>query len=381
MADSSRKKAWIWLLLYSLFVIHLSLYPWRFEPGRWQRWTGLIPETRGTWMDSVANIVLYLPFGLAAFRCFPSLLRVTVAGALLSVSMEFLQMFAPNRDSSLRDLFCNTLGSAIGAATVLWAQPFLPRHEREEETGWRLDPVEAIFFLCWTLWFTFPLIPVLRVSALQNSWASLWHPGMPGLLTVVDPLIAGWVLGTVLRGRPWCLVAALAVLPLQGFFLSQTFSVWRVLFAVTGSAVAFRGPRIGGIPAAGLLCLWLLARELYPFRMPSPDAVPVRFSWVPFEGLLHNGQDSSYRTLFGKMFLHLSVVWGLRRGLPGGWGGGAAWAIPLLVPVAISLGCEWLQRYLPGRTPELTEAFLSALAFLLLALAESGGGRGKPQGE
>lgn len=371
MADSSRKKAWIWLLLYSLFVVHLSLYPWRFEPGRWQRWTGLIPETRGTWMDSVANIVLYLPLGLAAFRCFPSVLRVTLAGALLSVSMEFLQMFTPNRDSSLRDLFCNTLGSALGAATVLWTQPFLPRRQQQrdqQKNHWRLDPVEAIFFLCWVLWFTFPLIPVLRVAALQSTWWSLWHPGMPGLLTVVDPLMAGWVLGTVLCRRPWWLLAALAVLPLQGFFLSQTFSVWRVLFAAAGTALAFRGPRIGALPAAALLCLWLLARELYPFRLPDLDtAAPVRFSWVPFEGLLHNGQDSSYRTLFGKMFLHLSVVWGLRRALPG------AWAIPLLLPAAISLGCEWLQRYLPGRTPELTEAFLSALAFLLLALAQSGG--------
>ncbi|MBS1834567.1 MAG: hypothetical protein JST65_17750, partial [Acidobacteria bacterium] len=92
------------------------------------------------------------------------------------------------------------------------------------------------------------------------------------------------------------------------------------------------------------------------------------FSWVPFEGLLHNGQDSSYRTLFGKMFLHLSVVWGLRRALPGG-----PWIVPLAIPVVISFACEWMQRYLPGRTPEITEPCLSALAFLLLALAQGGG--------
>ncbi|MBS1832559.1 MAG: VanZ family protein [Acidobacteria bacterium] len=366
MADgSSRKKAWIWLLLYSLFVIHLSLYPWRFEPGRWKPWTGLLPETRGTWMDSVANIVLYLPFGLAAFRCFPSLTRVTLAGALLSLSMECLQMFAPYRDSSLRDLFCNTLGATLGAVTVLWAQPFLPHRKKQ-----RLDPVEAIFFLCWVLWFTFPLIPVLRVSAVQSTWASLWHPGWPpSLFAVLDPLLGGWVLGTVLRRRPLWLLAALAVLPLQGFFLNQTFSVWRVVFAIAGSGVAaLLGTPKNPVAAAGLLCLWLMARELYPFRLPDADAMPLPFSWVPFEGLLHNGQDSSYRTLFGKMFLHLSVVWGLRRALPGG-----PWIVPLAIPVAISFACEWMQRYLPGRTPEITEPCLSALAFLLLALAQGGG--------
>ena len=37
------------------------------------------------------------------------------AGATLSLAIELTQVWLPNRDSSATDLFCNTLGTFLGA--------------------------------------------------------------------------------------------------------------------------------------------------------------------------------------------------------------------------------------------------------------------------
>jgi hypothetical protein len=43
-----------------------------------------------------------------------------VVGFAVSLAIEWVQAYLPSRDSSLRDLFANTLGTAIGAATAAW---------------------------------------------------------------------------------------------------------------------------------------------------------------------------------------------------------------------------------------------------------------------
>jgi VanZ family protein len=84
--------------------------PW---PPRWVRY------------DIVTNLVAYVPFGffvalgLRDRRPVARLATTVGAGALLSVSMETLQMFLPTRDASVADLLSNASGVALGGAVAV----------------------------------------------------------------------------------------------------------------------------------------------------------------------------------------------------------------------------------------------------------------------
>ena len=113
--------------LYAGLIVYASLYPfsgWRL-PGPpplaflvapwWHWWIGF---------DLVANLLGYLPFGALVFgalvrggtRPWKAALLAVILGTLLSLAMETLQNFLPQRIASNVDLGLNALGTALGAA-------------------------------------------------------------------------------------------------------------------------------------------------------------------------------------------------------------------------------------------------------------------------
>jgi glycopeptide antibiotics resistance protein len=80
--------------------------------------------TRSYWRAVLKNIVGFIPFGIAfgayfsVARPVPGATLVTIAlGLSVSLTIEILQAFLPNRDSGTSDLITNTLGTWIGAAS------------------------------------------------------------------------------------------------------------------------------------------------------------------------------------------------------------------------------------------------------------------------
>jgi len=83
----------------------------------------------------LGNIAVFVPWGAAIAlalkrRAWWHMLGgAVVSGALLSASIEFLQMAVPSRVSAWDDWALNTLGAAFGAIGVYWIGAWL----REDE--------------------------------------------------------------------------------------------------------------------------------------------------------------------------------------------------------------------------------------------------------
>jgi VanZ family protein len=120
--SSATPLAW----LYAALIVYASLYPfdgWRV-PGVSPTAFLLLPWPRWwTAFDLVSNLLGYIPFGALVFgalvrsgwRLPLALGAAIVTGSLLSLAMETLQNYLPQRVSSNVDLGLNSLGSAIGA--------------------------------------------------------------------------------------------------------------------------------------------------------------------------------------------------------------------------------------------------------------------------
>jgi VanZ family protein len=115
--------------------------------------------------------------------------------------------------------------------------------------------------------------------------------------------------------------------------------------------------------AAPLLLVWLAVEELRPFQFRS-FAGP--FSWIPFEGWFRGSPESYFGIITAKLYLYTAVIWVMRRS-----GASMLWAF--LAPAAILAAGEYAQRYLPGRTPEITDLVLLAAGGTLLHLTASDG--------
>lgn len=128
----------LFLLVSSFLVIFfVGTFPFDFTFGRdaWKfdfdwRWHQHDPN----YTDRSQNIALFVPFGFALAgmvrrKRWSWATRIavgTIGGALFTSAIESSQMFVSFRDPSLMDLWCNTLGAAIGAVLyVLFGDPLL----------------------------------------------------------------------------------------------------------------------------------------------------------------------------------------------------------------------------------------------------------------
>ncbi len=109
---------------YLLLIIYASLYPltgWRDSGDDAVSFLGAGWPRYYTGFDLATNVAAYLPFGFlyaAALRRrlapLPAWLLATLLGGALSLSLELLQSYLPNRVPSNLDLACNAAGALLG---------------------------------------------------------------------------------------------------------------------------------------------------------------------------------------------------------------------------------------------------------------------------
>ena len=132
MANGARTHLTLYLTgSYLLLIIYASLYPltgWHDSGGNPLGFLGATWPRYFTGFDLAANVIAYLPFGFLCaaalrrhLRPLPAWLLAAMLGSALSLGMELLQNYLPNRVPSNLDLACNAAGTLLGGwLGALW---------------------------------------------------------------------------------------------------------------------------------------------------------------------------------------------------------------------------------------------------------------------
>lgn len=367
------------LLLVIALIVYGSLYPWQFDfdgSGANPLWVLLHawPEgiDRFLLRDIAINLTLYFPLGMAAFLAVARRHGRLVAfyAALLmalglSASMEMLQVYDAGRTCSLLDVLCDVSGAAAGTMAALVFRPELEsmarrKHGRHARAG-------LLLAACWASYQLYPFFPLLSRMKLRASLALLVESA-PFSAVEVWASAAGWMAAALAmeaffgKMRPRWLLAAMACLPLRLFIAERSLTIGEALGAALALLFWSLLPERKRLRAGVfLLASALVLRELSPFHFAE---TPHAFSWIPFAATFDSERQSAVVILLRKAFEYGAMVWLLRNQ-------GISYARAAAAVAGSLAVLEAIQRYLPGRSPEITDSVLTLLmAFVLWRLSD-----------
>ncbi|MGA3073707.1 MAG: VanZ family protein [Bryobacteraceae bacterium] len=367
------------LAIVVALILYGSLYPWEFHARHYghnplwillHAWPAAVFDRYLFW-DVAVNITLYLPLGIFGYLAVSArasrMMRILAPLALalaLSASIEMIQLFDDSRMCSLSDVVSNVTGAAAGIALGALYRVKLQRFLAAQDAASLLRPSGALLLLsCWLGYQIFPLFPVWGRTNVMHRLAAL--RAVDGVLSV-DTLVvfAEWLavaclLESIRQTKTSGLLALLLLLvPLRLILASRTLGWPDIVGAAAAYAVWLCLPRLWVRRAAPVLLTGaLILGELSPFHFQSARA----FNWVPFRGFFRTDWQDGFVMLFRKSFWYGSVLWLWRASGPS-----LVWTTA--VAAAALFGLEWLQVYLPGRTPEITDAVLAVLMGVMLWL-------------
>ncbi|MDD5056827.1 MAG: VanZ family protein [Sideroxydans sp.] len=337
------------LAAYLLLILYASLSPF----AGWQEqglefWAVLASPLWQTYnfFDAFSNFIAYLPLGFllaltlrghaGAAR---SLLFATLLAVLLSMMLEYLQMYLPHRTSSNADILTNGLGAMAGALAALSIMPrawFARVTQQRIAMFQRGDGVDfgLALVLLWMFAQINPSLPMLgnvfiteaahRIFAAMpeepfNFWASV--------AVALNLLMIGLLLQTLLRVRRhavFALLLILCVVALAKFIAAAVLlKSWALLLWLNSEAML-------GI-VVGLLLMWGISRMRAPSLVwmaaaaafgylilawvtdgGTPSAAMRLYQWRIGHLRNYNGMSQLVSVMFPLLF-GVYLVWSSRR--------------------------------------------------------------------
>jgi VanZ family protein len=221
-----KTSAWPLAWVYLGLIIYASLYPfadWRYQGVvPWGFLSAPLPRY-WTGFDVVSNVLGYMPLGfflvltaLRTGRQKGAIFVSVLVSATLSLLMESLQSFLPDRVSSNLDLFLNAVGAFLGTlmAWSLERMGWLQRWNRFR-ASWFLDDARGAMVLLalWPVALLFPTEIPLGLGQVVERWES-------AVQTVLDgSIVTRWVPLGQLTLQPmsafgeWCCVVLGLLIP------------------------------------------------------------------------------------------------------------------------------------------------------------------------
>lgn len=367
------------LCIVVVLMAYATLYPFRFQPGHSTFLEWSIPDSRGQWLDVVLNLYFFVPFGILCgcrFRGRWAFLLVFCVAFCFSLAVELMQAYIPGRNSSLRDVFLNSIGAYLG---MLLTQ--FPIFDPERLTR-RLRSIESLrgTFLLVSLWIViqfFPFVPVLKLYQLRlMSISSLGWQSISAKTIEIAALstfvLFLWSEHQSRRSTLWFGTVLMLLSPLQLFLWSREPIPAEIFASIIGFAIGLgfvwsqKELHLRALTATAIgLLLW---RELQPFSWEA--SALNQFNWIPFQATFEYTRTEAIHTICLKCFLYWYTLRQIHR----------ASGITLFkcasAMAAFFLVAEWSQCYQIGRTPEITDALLclmGAIPFLSIADSQAQG--------
>jgi VanZ family protein len=321
----------------------------------------------------IVNLALYMPLGMAGHLVFRKW-RVPGAGywapillgALLSASIEMVQVFVPLRNTSLNDFVNNVIGTVLGVlAGALFEAIAGPSFL--EGIHFRAKNRSALLLVfTWTAYLFFPVFPINSFHApLQKLRVFVLSPVFSPVLLVsgiATWYIAGKLLASAGIRHPlrW-LGLMLIAFPAQLSLVGRQPVRAALLGAIAGTLLYLFTEgitkRVTGIDAWLFLAV-IVFRGLYPFHFAAGHP----FSWMPFSGFLATEWESGAMVLLEKAFYYGTAVWLFRAA-------GMRMMHAAALVAAVLAAIEVLQTHQPGRVAEITDPILAlGMAFALAML-------------
>ena len=424
------------LLLYVLFVVYGSLVPWRYvdrpladviEAFKSIPFLQLGIGSRPDW---VANLLLFIPMtflagvllsanGQIGRRIWVSCL-IAILAMLFAVSIEFTQLFFPQRTVSQNDIFAESLGGLIGLG-FFWLfgdrfRAWLSSFSRIQQQKDRIDRLLYGYLILLFVFNVLPLDLTLSPVELFHKWkdgrivllpfAGLKDGVFNGLYeTATDILIwlpAGllWALreqstaGRVVRKG---LLAALVIELLQLFVYSRVTDVTDICLAGVGAWLGWVVvQRMSGVVSAvnrnlehRWLALWFvwavftLCIFWFPFNFSldgvDNSAAISTFTRIPFTTYYFTSEYHAINELLRKLgfFLPGGLLLGFSAYKTDGFKRRAA-AGPILMLVLLAFVVEAGQLTLPGKVADVTDALLESVGGILGYMIALWVGSGEP---
>lgn len=306
----------------ALFIIYASLSPF----SGWQEQGLSFLEVLAsplaqtfTWFDFSVNLLAYLPLGFflammlrGRIAAVPGFFLATALGVLLSVLMEYAQMYLPARVSSNSDLLSNSAGTLCGAliAGYLAAHAGYARLQRWHAHWFARGHISDLGLALLALWMfaqvnpSLPMLGSVFISEVAHSPFEVVPVSPFSWLecaaVALNLLMPGVLLLTLLREPRYAvnvLLLALGVVTLVKFFVAALLLKSWALLLWLNSEAAF------GI-FAGLLLI-MAARHLQRRTLLVLAAIAVLAYMVLVHWVMGGGTPANSMRLYHWRYGHL----------------------------------------------------------------------------
>lgn len=334
---------------YVLLIVYASLSPF----AGWQAQgldmldvlTAPIGQTYTTF-DALTNCLAYLPLGvllaltLRMHVSAPGSLLLTLAGGvLLSLGLEYLQMYLPSRISSNADVLSNTSGALMGGVLAL---VIAPTEWFARATQWRIALFQRgrgvdfglALLMLWMFAQINPTLPMLGnvfiTEAAHRIFVAMPEEpfnGWESVIVALNLLMIGLLLQTLLHVRRHAVVGLLIVLcgVALGKFIAAAVLLksWALMLWLNGEAMLgivlgilllgtlYWLPRIALLWATATAALLYLGLALWVWDGNTPSAAMRLYHWRYGHLLNYNGMSQIVSVVFP--LLLLGYLWQTRR--------------------------------------------------------------------